>query len=218
MTENISPNYLNTEEWANGLTHGLATLVSIVGLVFMIIFATRCGDIYHVISASIYGTTLILLYASSTLYHLSPTSPLKTIFQQIDHAMIYLLIAGTYTPYTLVNLRGPWGWSLFGTVWGLALTGLLLELLLPRRIRWLSLTLYLALGWLIVIAVKPLVENLAPRGLILLITGGLFYSFGIIFYVWKSLHFQHTIWHLFVMGGSLCHFFSIYFYVLPFYG
>ena len=215
MTITTSAKYSKPEEIANGVTHAIGTLLSICGLVLMVVFSVKYGDAYHIVSSAVFGTTLILLYSASTLYHLMPQNRAKIVFQQLDHSMIYLLIAGTYTPYTLVNLRGPWGWSLFGTVWGISLTGLLLELILPKRITWLSLTLYLCLGWMIVVAVNPLIAGLAGGGLILLVAGGLFYSIGVIFYIWKSLFLQHAIWHLFVMAGSLCHFFSVFFYVLP---
>lgn len=216
MTSNtLQTGYSKSEELANTITHAIATALSITGLVFMVIFSVKYGDTYHIVSSAIYGASLILLYTSSTLYHLIPHIPLKKVFQKLDHAMIYILIAGSYTPYTLVSLRGPWGWSIFGTVWGLALIGLALELFLPRRIRWLSLSLYLSLGWMAVLVAKPLIDNIDTGGLVLLVSGGLFYSFGVIFYVWKSLYFQHAIWHLFVIAGSLCHFFSIFFYVIP---
>ncbi|PIE65114.1 MAG: hemolysin III [Desulfobacterales bacterium] len=207
--------YNQKEELANGLTHALATALSIGGLVLMLILSSRYGDTYHIVSSSIYGASLIMLYLASTLYHLVSSVALKSVFRKIDHAMIYLLIAGTYTPFTLITLRGTWGWSLFGTVWGIALIGLFLEFFLPERIRWLSLTLYLGLGWMIVIAAKPLVAGLEPNGFFLLVAGGISYSSGVIFYVWKSLSFHHAIWHLFVMAGSLFHFFAVLFYVIP---
>ena len=207
--------YSKTEEIANWITHAVALLLSITALVLMVVYSTRFGDVYHIVSSAVFGTTLILLYSASTLYHLVPVGRAKNVFQKLDHAMIYLLIAGTYTPYTLVNLRGPWGWSIFGVVWGVALTGLLLELIMKKRLGWLSVSLYLCLGWIIVIAVKPLMANLAGGGIVLLVSGGLFYSLGVIFYLWKRLPFQHAIWHLFVIAGSLCHFFSIFLYVIP---
>ena len=139
----------------------------------------------------------------------------KRVLRRLDHAAIFLLIAGTYTPFTLVNLRGGWGWTLFGLVWGFALLGVVLETVLKRRIKWLSLSLYLGLGWLVVIAIEPLLDAVEPGGLILLLAGGLCYSLGVIFYVWKRLAYHHAVWHLFVMAGSLLHFFSIFFYVLP---
>ncbi len=207
--------YSKTEEIANWVTHAVALLLSITALALMVVYSTRFGNVYHIVSSAVFGTTLILLYSASTLYHFVPVGRAKNVFQKLDHAMIYLLIAGTYTPYTLVNLRGPWGWSIFGVVWGVALTGLLLELIMKKRLGWLSISLYLCLGWIIVIAVKPLMANLAGGGVVLLVAGGLFYSLGVIFYLWKRLPFQHAIWHLFVIAGSLCHFFSIFLYVIP---
>lgn len=215
ITDISLAHYSKTEETANWITHALALLLSITALVLMVVYSTRFGDVYHIVSSAVFGTTLILLYSASTLYHLVPVGRAKNVFQKLDHAMIYLLIAGTYTPYTLVNLRGPWGWSIFGVVWGVALTGLLLELIMKKRLGWLSVSLYLCLGWIIVIAVKPLMANLAGGGIVLLVSGGLFYSLGVIFYLWKRLPFQHAIWHLFVIAGSLCHFFSIFLYVIP---
>lgn len=207
--------YSKTEEIANWVTHAVALLLSITALALMVVYSTRFGNVYHIVSSAVFGTTLILLYSASTLYHLVPVGRAKNVFQKLDHAMIYLLIAGTYTPYTLINLRGPWGWSIFCVVWGVALTGLLLELIMKKRLGWLSISLYLCLGWIIVIAVKPLMANLAGGGIVLLVAGGLFYSLGVIFYLWKRLPFQHAIWHLFVIAGSLCHFFSIFLYVIP---
>ena len=207
--------YSKREELANWTTHLFATLFSISALVLMVIYSARFGDAYHVVSSSVYGATLILLFGASTLYHLVPVSRAKNVFQKLDHAMIYLLIAGTYTPYTLVVLRGAWGWSIFGVVWGIALTGLLIDVTMSKRMSWLSVTIYLCLGWLMLVAAKPLLVNLAGNGIVLLLTGGMFYSFGVIFYLWKTLPFQHAIWHVFVVAGSLCHFFSIFFYVIP---
>ena len=207
--------YSKTEEIANWVTHAVALLLSITAMALMVVYSTRFGNVYHIVSSAVFGTTLILLYSASTLYHFVPVGRAKNVFQKLDHAMIYLLIAGTYTPYTLVNLRGPWGWSIFGVVWGVALTGLLLDIIMKKRLGWLSISLYLCLGWIIVIAVKPLMANLAGGGVVLLVAGGLFYSLGGIFYLWKRLPFQHAIWHLFVIAGSLCHFFSIFLYVIP---
>ncbi len=210
----VPPRYTSREELAHGITHGIGTGLAITGLIFLLIFAVRNGNAWHIVSAAIYGSSLILLYLASTLYHLLPGPRCKKIFRQLDHSMIYILIAGTYTPITLVSLRGGWGWTLFGLVWGMALLGLALELLFKRKIKWLSLTLYLAMGWLVVIATKPLLASLAREGIVLLVVGGLLYSFGVIFYVWKKLTYHHAIWHLFVMGGSTAHFFSILFYVM----
>jgi hemolysin III len=203
------------EEIAHAVTHGIGIVLSIAGLVVLVAFAALYGDAWHITSSSIYGATLILLYTASTLYHGLPQSRVKRVLQRIDHAAIFLLIAGTYTPYTLVNLRGEWGWTLFGLVWGFALLGVVLEFLVKRRVKWLSLSLYLGLGWLALIAIKPLIDNVATGGLVLLLAGGLCYSLGVIFYLWKRLAYHHAVWHLFVLGGSLLHFFSILFYVLP---
>jgi hemolysin III len=208
-----SSEYTLREELAHGISHGIGVGLAIVGLVFLLIAAIRYGNSWHIVSAAVYGSSLILLYLASTLYHLISNPKVKRIFQKLDHSMIYVLIAGTYTPLTLVTLRGGWGWTLFGLVWGMAVCGLVLEAVLPRRIGWLSLVLYLGMGWLVVIAGKPLLAALATGGLILLIAGGLFYSLGVIFYVWKKLSYNHAIWHLFVMAGSAAHFFAILFYV-----
>ena len=213
QTQKSTP-YTFREELAHGITHGIGTGLAIAGLVFLLIFSVRNGDVWQIVSASIYGTSLILLYLASTLYHLIWAPRVKRIFQQLDHSMIYVLIAGTYTPLTLVSLRGVWGWTIFGLIWGLAVCGLVMELAVRKRIKWLSLVLYLSMGWLIVLAAKPLLASLEPGGLILLVVGGLFYSLGVIFYVWKKLSYHHAIWHLFVMAGSTAHFFTILFYVM----
>jgi len=211
----LSNKYTCREELTHSISHGIGAGFAIVGLIILLVNATRHGDIWHIVSAAIYGSSLILLYAASTLYHYFTAPTLKRIFQQLDHSMIYILIAGTYTPLTLVTLRGPWGWTLFGLVWGMALCGLVLELAIKKQIHWFSLTLYLGMGWLLVIAVKPLMGSLATGGLVLLLTGGLFYTSGIIFYIWKNLSYNHAIWHLFVMAGSTAHFFAILLYVMP---
>jgi len=210
-----SSNYSLIEEVAHALTHGVGALLSVVALVVMLTWSMAYGDTWHVVSASIYGASLIILYSASTLYHAFPWPRVKAFFQQLDHAAIYLLIAGTYTPFALVNLRGAWGWTLLGVVWSIALIGVALELILQKRRKWLSLSLYLGLGWMALIAIKPMVDNVATEGLLLLLGGGLAYSLGVIFYVWKSLKFHHAVWHLFVLVGSVFHFFSIFYYVLP---
>lgn len=216
MATELSENpYTVREEIAHAVSHGVGILLSIAGLALLVIFASRYGNAWHITSSSIYGATLILLYTASTLYHSIPQPAAKRVLRRIDHAAIFLLIAGTYTPFTLVTLRGGWGWALFGLVWGVALFGVVLETVVKRRIKWLSLSLYLGLGWLVVIAIGPLLKAVASGGLILLLAGGLCYSLGVIFYVWKRLSYHHAVWHLFVMAGSALHFFSIFFYVLP---
>jgi hemolysin III len=208
-----SSRYSMREELAHGITHAIGAMLAITGLVFLLIATIRYGNSSHIISAAVYGSSLVLLYLASTLYHLIPNPGVKGILQKLDHSMIYILIAGTYTPLTIVTLRGGWGWTLFGLVWGMAVCGVMLELVLQKRIRWLSIVLYLGMGWLIVIAAKPLFMSLAADGLILLLVGGLCYSFGVIFYAWKRLSYNHAIWHLFVLAGSATHFFAIFFYV-----
>ena len=210
----IQNRYSIREEVANTVTHGAGILLSIVALAVLVAFSSLNSDVWHITSTSIYGATLILLYAASSLYHGIPYSKAKQVLQKLDHAAIFLLIAGTYTPFVLVNLRGPWGWTLFGMVWGIAIFGMMLELVSSKRYKRLSISLYLGLGWLILIAIKPMLESVETGGLILLLIGGLCYSLGVIFYIWKRLAYNHAIWHLFVLAGSALHFFSVLFYVI----
>ena len=203
------------EEVAHAITHGIGLLLSIAALVMLVVFASLRGDAWHVVSVSIYGTTLILLYAASTVYHSLRPSRAKEVLRLLDHAAIYLLIAGTYTPFTLVNLRGGWGWSLFGVVWGLAALGVVFETAATQRWRTLSVVLYVGLGWLVAIAVKPLLNTVETGGLILIALGGLAYTGGIVFYRWRELPYNLAVWHVFVLVGSACHFFAILFYVIP---
>lgn len=211
----VASRYSPAEEIANSITHGVGIVLSIAGLAILTAFASVFGDAWHIVSCSVYGTTLILLYTASTLYHGIPLPHVKPVLRFLDHAAIFLLIAGTYTPFTLVNLRGPWGWSLFGTIWGLALIGILLQKILMRCHPLISALPYLGMGWAVVVAIRPLLHSVAPVGLILLAAGGAAYSLGSIFYVWKRLPFSHAIWHVFVLAGSICHFFAILFYVIP---
>ncbi len=195
------------EELASSVTHALGILFSIRALVWMLFLAQ--GDIFRVVSAALFGGTLTLLYASSTLYHAISHPKWKELLQLLDHACIYLLIAGSYTPLTLVALRGPWGWTLFGIVWFCALAGVLLKTLVARKKdHWLSTALYIAMGWLAVIAFGPMVRALPAAGLAWLIAGGVSYTFGVVFFAWNRLPFNHAIWHLFVLGGSVCHVFA----------
>ena len=181
----------------------------------MTAFATLNGDAWHVVACSIFGATLILLYTTSTLYHSISGDRAKAILRIFDHAAIFLLIAGTYTPFMLVNLRGPWGWSLFAVIWSLALAGIALRLFLRGRLHGLVVAIYVAMGWAIVVAVQPMLENVATGGLLLLAGGGLAYTTGVVFYKWRSLRYHHAIWHGFVLLGSALHFFSVLFYVIP---
>ena len=203
------------EEIAHTVTHGVGLLLSIAALVLMVVYSSRYGDAWHITSTSIYGVTLILLYAASTLYHGIPASKAKQVFRKLDHTSIYLLIAGTYTPFTLVSIRGGWGWTLFGLVWGIAVLGVVLELAIKQRMERLSIGLYLGMGWLVVIAIKPMLATVETSGMLLLLAGGIFYSLGIIFYIWEKLSYNHAIWHLFVLAGSAMHFCAVFFYVVP---
>jgi hemolysin III len=207
--------YPPREELANRLTHGFGAALSVAGLILLVVYAARFGTAWHVTSTAIFGSTLVLLYTSSTLYHSFRGEQTRQLLQKFDHAAIFLLIAGTYTPFTLVTLRGPWGWSLFGVVWGLALVGVSLKFWFAGRFRLVSTIIYLGMGWLVMVAIKPLLAALPAGGMRLLVAGGLCYTGGAVFYLWKQLPYQHAIWHLFVLGGSTCHWAAIFLHVVP---
>jgi len=211
----IAASYSTKEEIAHSVSHGVGLLLSVIGLATLIVYSSLYGDAWHIVSSSIYGATLIALYTSSTLYHAVTIPDLKKILQKIDHAAIFLLIAGTYTPFLLVNLRGGWGWTLFGVIWSIAIAGMIMELIVKKRNKLISVGLYLGLGWIVMIAIEPMMVNVEIGGLVLLLIGGLFYTLGVIFYVWKTLVYHHAIWHLFVLAGSAFHFFAIFLYVIP---
>ena len=201
-------------ERLNAWTHLVGTMLSISGASVLITLAAMMGDPWKIVSVSIFGATLILLYSASTLYH-SLRGRAKAILRKLDHLSIYLLIAGTYTPFCLVTLRGVWGWTLFGIVWGLALIGMLQEIRPRSEARILSLVIYAVMGWVIVIATGPLLDHLETTGLVLLAAGGLLYTGGIVFYAFDDrFRHWHGIWHLFVIAGSLMHFIAILFYVV----
>lgn len=201
------------EEVASLVTHALGLVFSICSLTFMLI--QSLGDSWKLIAAAIFGGSLVLLYASSTLYHIATTTQWKRRFQALDHACIYLLIAGSYTPFTLITLRGPWGWSLLAAVWTLALVGVLIKTFgQGKKDHWLSTALYLVMGWLIVIAIAPLCRELSSAGLAWLVAGGIAYSLGIVFFAWNRLPYNHAIWHLFVLTGSICHVLAVSLHVL----
>ncbi len=210
-----SPLYSLGEEVAHAVTHGLGLLLSLAGLAILVAASSKTGDVWHLVGCSIFGTTLVLLYAASTLYHATPGSRAKGVFQRFDHAAIFLLIAGTYTPFTLVSLRGGWGWTLLALVWTLAILGIVLQVTVPSWARRFSVLLYLAMGWLGVVAVEPLARSVHPDGLALLILGGVTYTLGVIFYAWRRLPYNHAVWHIFVMAGSACHFSCVLGYVIP---
>jgi hemolysin III len=203
------------EEIANAVTHGLGTAASIAGLAVLVVAAATRGDAWHVVSVSIFGASLVLLYAASTLYHGLPLGRTKAVFRVLDHSAIYLLIAGTYTPFALVSLRGPWGRSLFGVIWGCAVAGIVLRT--TFGVRWSNalVVLYVAMGWAGVVAVRPMIGAMPGRGLALVALGGIAYTLGIVFYGWRRLPYHHAVWHLFVLAGSALHYFAVLLYVVP---
>lgn len=203
------------QEWANALTHGLGFVLSIAGMVLLVSLAVTRGTPWHVVSCSIYASTLVMLYGASTVYHSIRAPRAKGVLRTVDHCCIYLLIAGTYTPFTLTYLRGGWGWTLLCLVWGMALFGLFYKIFFMGRFRALSLTLYLAMGWLAVVAAGPAIELLPGTCVFLMALGGLFYTGGVFFYAKSRVPYYHTIWHLFVLAGSLSHYLAITLYVIP---
>ncbi|MBY5948954.1 PAQR family membrane homeostasis protein TrhA [Photobacterium rosenbergii] len=208
--------YSVTEEVANSISHGLGMVFGIIGLVLLLVQAVSNGaDALSITSLSIYGASMILLYLASTLYHAIPFERAKRALKTFDHCAIYLLIAGTYTPFLLITLRTPLAITLMAVIWAIALIGIVLKIAFVYRFKRLSLATYLTMGWLSLIAIYPLAMTLATGGLVLLAAGGIVYSIGVVFYVNKSIPYNHAIWHLFVLGGTVLHFLAIYFYVKP---
>ena len=203
------------EEIAHAITHGIGALGSVAFLVIAVVLASLRGTPWHVVSVSIFGASLVLLYASSTFYHALTPERAKQVFQLLDHGAIYLLIAGTYTPFTLAVLGGRWGWALFGLSWGLAILGILYETVWRRPWKKLSLVFYLGISWLIVIAARPLAAALPKEALVYIGLGGAAYTVGAIFYAWRAFPYHHALWHLFVMAGSACHCLCVLFFVIP---
>lgn len=207
------------EELANSITHGFGLAASGAAAPVLIVTAAHAHDPWRVIAASVFAATLLLLYAASTLYHALPGHALrraKEVFRRLDHAAIYLLIAGTYTPVALVSLRGVWGWSLFGAVWGLAAIGVTLKSVFGAgRLAILSTAVYVGMGWLVLVAIRPLLAHVPSGGVLWLFTGGMAYTTGVIFFALDRHRFMHAIWHLFVLGGSACHVWAVLAYVLP---
>ena len=201
------------EEKLNAVTHGVGTLLALAGLYILLFSSYLHGDVWHLVSSSIYGTSLVLLYLASTLYHSVSNEKLKYIFKIFDHAAIYLLIAGTYTPFALVLFRGALGWTVFGVVWGLALIGVVFQIMFVKRFKLLSTICYVAMGWIMIILIKPLVDTLPMVGIYWLVGGGIFYTVGTLFYLYR-FPFNHTIWHLFVLAGSIAHYITVYFYII----
>jgi hemolysin III len=208
-----SARYSFGEEVANSITHGVGWLLSVCGLAILVTFAAITGGALRVVTCAVFGSTLVLLYAASTLYHALPSDRAKHIFRVLDHSSIFSLIAGTYTPLTLVAVGGPWGWSLFGAIWALAAIGVLLNTFAHGRWRWLSISLYVSMGWLVVIAIRPLVASVTAGVLVLIVAGGLSYTLGLVFYSWRRLPYGHAVWHLFVLAGSVLHYLAVLFAV-----
>ncbi|MBS3736895.1 MAG: hemolysin III family protein [Candidatus Bipolaricaulota bacterium] len=207
--------YEPEEEIANSILHGFGILASVAGLVILLLRAIRWNNSWMLISFGIYGGSLILLFLSSTLYHGLPYQKFKKFFRVLDHSSIYILVAGTYTPFTLVSLRNGWGWALFGTIWGLAFGGILFHCISHGRFSNVGTVTYILMGWLSLIVLHQLLSSIGLVGVILLIVGGLIYSLGVIFYKREGLTYNHAIWHLFVLGGGICHFSVVYFFVAP---
>ncbi len=201
--------YSVSEEILNSITHGIGTGLSVIGGMVLIVLATLYGDAWRLVSFTVYSITLVILYLASTLYHSVRDPQLKRIFKILDHSCIYLLIAGTYTPFLLVSLRGPWGWTLLGVIWGLALVGIIFKTLSAQRFRRFLVLGYLLMGWLCVIAGRELLLRVPAGGLFWLALGGGLYTVGVLFYAWRKLPYSHAIWHLFVLGGSICHYLAV---------
>ncbi|MFS0904416.1 hemolysin III family protein [Priestia aryabhattai] len=203
------------EEIANAITHGIGAVLSIVGLTLLTVLSSLEGTPWHVISFTIYGVTMLLLYVSSTLVHSFPEGKVKDLFEIFDHSSIYLFIAGTYTPFLFIAVKGTIGWTLFGIVWGIALAGIVFKAFFVKKFLFISTILYVFMGWMIVFAWDSLTQTIAHQGIVLLVVGGVLYTIGAVFYVWRGFRFHHMIWHIFVLGGTVLHFLAIILYVLP---
>ncbi len=207
--------YSRGEENFNIISHAIGVILSIVALVFLVTHASLHGDVWHIVTFSVFGASLILLYTASTLYHSAKTPTLRKKLQVFDHTAIYILIAGSYTPLTLVSLHGITGWVIFGISWGLALAGIIIKFFFTGKYDLILTIMYVLMGWIIVFALKPLINNLTIKGVLLLFAGGISYTVGALIYRIKKIKFNHAIFHIFVLLGSICHFIVVYFYVLP---
>jgi hemolysin III len=205
----MEPQYTTVEERINALTHGIGTVLSIAGLVILVVCAASYGNGWHIVSFSIFGSSLIILYTASTLYHSITHATAKRVFRILDHSAIFILIAGTYTPFMLVSIRGGWGWSIFGVIWAYAILGIILKVFYIGRFKKISVAVYVIMGWLCIVAFKEIIANVSSLSLILLIIGGLSYTFGVIFFAWRKLPYNHALWHLFVLSGSIFHYFAV---------
>jgi hemolysin III len=215
VVKNFGQERVEMEERLNAITHGVGTAMAVGGLVVLVVAAQLYGSIWHTVSFSIYGVSLVLLYLASTLYHSFTDAKLKYIFKIIDHAAIYLFIAGTYTPFTLVVLHGTLGWTVFGVIWGLALIGVFYKIFFAGRFKILSTICYIIMGWLMIFCIKPLIHILPTMGVGWLLAGGLLYTLGAGVYLWRRLPYNHAVWHMFVLSGSICHFIAVFYYILP---
>jgi hemolysin III len=207
--------YPKKEEKINVITHAIGLILSIMALVLLVVYSSVYGTVWHITSFAIFGASLIVLYAASTFYHYSQKPKLRNKLNILDHSAIYVLIAGTYTPFTLVVLKGWIGWTIFGISWGLAIIGIVLKLFYTGRYDKISTIAYVLMGWVVIFAIKPLMENFPVKGLIWLLAGGVFYTIGALLYSIKKLRYNHAIFHIFVLFGSFCHFMAVFFYVLP---
>lgn len=203
------------EEIFNSITHGIGIPISFAGLMVLLVFSSRYGNTMHIVSSAIFGTTLVLLYTASTLYHSFRNPKLKRILKIIDHSCIYALIAGTYTPFVLITLHGALGWTIFAVVWSLTILGIIFKVFFINRFKTISTLAYILMGWIIIFAIEPLIQALPGNAIAWIVSGGVVYTMGTIFYMWKKLPFNHAIWHFFVLAGSFCHFCAVIFYVIP---
>lgn len=210
----LTARYSPREEIANGLIHGIGILLSIVGLAVLVGFASARGSAVDIVSGSVFGATLIMVYTTSTLYHAISQPGAKQVLRKLDHIAIFLLIAGTYTPFTLSAIGGRLGWTLFAVIWSLAVLGIVFELTFLRRWTWLAVGLYLVMGWIGIVAIKPLAAALDSGGVALVLAGGAAYTLGVLFYLWRRLPYSHAVWHVFVLVGSVLHFLAVLFYIV----
>jgi len=213
--QNTASQYTPEEEFVHAVSHGVGVLLSAAGLVWMLDLSIGTSDPWRIIASSVYGASLISLFLASTLYHTFHASRRRHLLKLLDHCAIYLLVAGSYTPFLLVAMRTETGWWLFGAVWSLATVGILTKLRFRHRYPWFSLTSYLLMGWLVVIALPQVAEAIGAKGMIWLVAGGVSYTVGALFYMAKQLPFNHAIWHIFVLTGGICHFLTVVWYVLP---